>query len=107
MEQNERDFEFVLKVKEIYEASGDGSENSVRVVSLKLGLSRTKVRKILVTLGIIKSEITNTAMKFKRQGLSLEEIADEMGLSMATVSIYLPYATVIYNSEKNLLMLFV
>ncbi len=101
MEQNEKDLEFMLQVKEAYESSGEGSESSIRAVATSLNLSRTKVRKILVTLGVIKSEITEQAKQLKEQGLTVEEIADEMGLSMATVSTYLPYDTVIYNGEEK------
>lgn len=101
MEHNEKDYEFMLKVKEEYEASGEGSEGSIRSVAVKLNLSRTKVRKILVTLGVIKNEITNQALMLKQRGMSLEEISDEMGLSMATVSTYLPYDNILYNGEEK------
>lgn len=65
MEHNEKDYEYMLKVKDEYEASGEGSEGSIRSVAVKLNLSRTKVRKILVTLGVIKNEITNQALMLK------------------------------------------
>lgn len=101
MEHNEKDYEYMLKVKDEYEASGEGSEGSIRSVAVKLNLSRTKVRKILVTLGVIKNEITNQALMLKQRGMSLEEISDELGLSMATVSTYLPYDTILYNGEEK------
>lgn len=101
MEQNEQDYEFMLKVKEVYEQSKGREENSIRAVATKLGLSRTKVRKILVTLGVIQSPITETAKKLKEQGMSLIDIADKLGVSIATVSTYLPYDTVIYNGEAK------
>ncbi len=101
MKQNEKDYEFMLKVKEAYEASSEGGEGSIRSVAIKLDLSRTKVRKILVTLGVIKNNITDQALFLKEQGMTLEEIADEMGLSMATVSTYLPYDTILYNGEEK------
>ena len=59
------------------------------------------MRKILVTLGAIKSDITEKALALKVLGLGLEEIADELGCSMATVSTYLPYETVFYNGEEK------
>ncbi len=101
MKQNEKDYEFMLKVKEAYEASSESGEGSIRSVAIKLDLSRTKVRKILVTLGVIKNNITDKALFLKEQGMTLEEIADEMGLSMATVSTYLPYDTILYNGEEK------
>lgn len=101
MEYNEKDYEFMLKVKAEYEASGEGNKGSIRSVAVNLNLSRTKVRKILVTLGVIKNEVTNQALMFKQQGMSLEEIANEIGLSMATVSTYLSYDTILYNGEEK------
>ncbi len=101
MKQNEKDYEFMLEVKEAYEASSEGGEGSIRSVAIKLDLSRTKVRKILVTLGVIKNDITDKALFLKEQGMTVEEIADEMGLSMATVSTYLPYDTILYNGEEK------
>ncbi len=101
MEHNEKDYEFMLKVKAAYESSGAGIEGSIRSVAAEFGLSRTKTKKILVTLGVIKNEITEKAVELKKQGLTLEQIADELGLSMATVSTYMPYETVIYNGEEK------
>lgn len=100
MNENEQDYGFMLKVKDAYEKQGS-SEGSIRAVATGFGISRTKVRKILVTLGAIKSEITEKASELKAQGLTLEQIADEMGMSMATVSTYLPYNTVMYNGENQ------
>lgn len=100
LNENEQDYGFMLKVKEAYEKQGS-SEGSIRAVATEFGISRTKVRKILVTLGAIKSEITEKASELKAKGLTLEQIADEMGVSMATVSTYLPYNTVMYNSENQ------
>lgn len=101
MEINERDYEFMLKVQEAYENSQDGVNGSIRAVATQFNLSRTKVRKILITLGVIESDITEKALALKERGMGLEQIADELGCSMATVSTYLPYDTVIYNGEEK------
>lgn len=101
MVENEKDYGFMLKVQKAYEASLKAGEGSVRAVATQLNISRTKVRKILVTLGVIQSDITEQAKKLKESGLSISEIADRLGISMATVSTYLPYETVIYNGEEK------
>lgn len=101
MEINERDYGFMLKVQEAYEKSRDGEVGSIRAVATAFGMSRTKVRKILITLDAIESTITEEALRLKAEGKSLEEIADELGCSKATVSTYLPYDTVIYNGEEK------
>lgn len=101
MEINERDYEFMLKVRQAYENTQDEGNDSIRAVASKFNLSRTKVRKILITLGTIESDITERALKLKKSGKSLGEIADELGCSISTVSTYLPYDTVIYNGEER------
>lgn len=101
MEINGRDYEFMLKVEESYENSQDGENGSIRAVATQFNLSRTKVRKILITLGAIESDITEKALVLKERGMGLEQIADELCCSMATVSTYLPYDTVIYNGEEK------
>ena len=101
MEINERDYEFMLKVQEAYEKNPNGEVGSIRAVATEFNLSRTKVRKILITLGAIESDITEKALVLKERGMGIEQIADELGCSMATVSTYLPYDTVIYNGEEK------
>ena len=96
MEAN--DHELMEKVKDAYEKDPD---RSIRAVAKKFGLSRTKVRKILVTLGAIESDITEEALALKESGMDIYEIADELGLSIATVSTYLPYDTIIYKGEEK------
>ena len=68
----------MLKVQEAYEKSRDGEVGSIRAVATAFGMSRTKVRKILITLGAIESTITEEALRLKAEGKSLEEIADEL-----------------------------
>lgn len=97
---SERDYNFMLKIKNAYE-SGDNDDRSIKAIAEEYKISRTKVRKILVTLGVIESDITEKALLLKEQGKKLEEIAEELGCSVATVSTYLPYDTVIYNGEEK------
>lgn len=49
MDINERDYEFMLKIKSAFEKSQEGEVGSIRSVAKDFNLSRTKVRKILVT----------------------------------------------------------
>ena len=100
MEINERDYNFMLKIKKAYE-NGNNDDRSIKAIAEEYKISRTKVRKILVTLGVIKPDITERALQLKEQGKKLEEIAKELGCSVATVSTYLPYDSVIYNGEEK------
>lgn len=90
------DYEFMEKVKDAYDNSLD---KSIRAISKQFGLSRTKVRKILITMGVIESDITNKALSLKESGMDIYDIAKKLGVSIATVSTYLPYDTVIYKGE--------
>ena len=98
---NERDYEFMRKVQEAYEHGDGGQAGSIRAVAAAFQLSRVKVRKILITLGVLESDITQKALALRKQGKSLEEIAAALSCSMATVSTYLPYDTVLYNGEEK------
>ena len=92
------DSEFMEQVRGFYE---EQSDRSIRAVAKEFNLSRTKVRKILITLGSIESEITEEALALKELGMDICEIADELELSIATISTYLPYDTVIYKGEER------
>lgn len=62
MDINERDYDFMERVREAYENSRDGVNGSIRAVAKDFNISRTKVRKILITLGVIESDITEKAL---------------------------------------------
>ena len=74
---------------------------SIRDTAKELQLSRTKVRKILITMGEIESEITARAMALREKGYARDEIADELGVSAATLSTYMPYGERVYNREEK------
>lgn len=92
MEQE--DLLFFNKVVDQYKES-----KSIRDVSIKLFLSRSKVRKILITMGVLKSEITEKALRYIELGHSQQEIAELLSVSEATLSTYLPYGNRVLNRE--------
>ena len=49
------------------------------------------VRKILITMERMESPITEIAVRLRRKGMSIKEIAHDLGVSVATVSTALPY----------------
>lgn len=64
-------------------------------ISKKLSLSLSKVRKVLLTVGLIETEES----KFLKQDLTVEEIAKKLGKTVKAVSGRIPYAKGMYNAE--------
>ena len=99
MEQKEQDLEFMEQVVTAYETHGTEEHGSLRAVGQKFGITRTKVRKILITAGVLESPLPEEALVLQKSGHSVSGIAERLGLSVATVSTYLPYTTVMYKGD--------
>ena len=55
------------------------------------GINEYKVRRALITLGLWESRRSSEIVALKDQGLTTEEIADKLCLSVKGVESYLPY----------------
>ena len=90
---SEKDTALMVQVAEFYRTTQteDGSEGSIRLTAKHFDISRNKVRKILVTTGDLILPWTDAAIELREKGLSIKEIAASLGVSLATVSISLPY----------------
>ena len=97
---SDKDRAFMNEVAAYFRMTKDdvNPEGSLRDTALQFDISRNKVRKILITTGDIHSDITDEAVKLQKEGLSIQEIAEKMDLSSATVSVYLPYTDVLKDS---------
>ena len=93
----EKDELFFQSVVDAYHACHE----SLRDTAKAMQLSRTKVRKILITMGEIESEITERAMALREKGYARDEIADALSVSAATLSTYMPYGERVYNREEK------
>lgn len=60
-----------------------------------------KVKKLLITGGCYDTSLFRTIRDMREQGMSVEEIAEELGIRAVTVRSYLPYERVIYNLEER------
>ena len=93
----EKDELFFQSVVDAYHACHE----SLRDTAKAMQLSRTKVRKILITMGTIESDITERALALREKGYASDEIANELGVSAATLSTYMPYGERVYNREEK------
>lgn len=70
-----------------------------RTIAKRAGISLQKVRKILITAGAWSDETSEKIGKMRSNGMSVPEIAEEMGMKTNTVWSYLPYSKGMYNQE--------
>ena len=71
---------------------------SIRNTARHFSLTRTKVIKILVTLGAYENEEVRAVRKLRAEGVGVSEIAIKLGISSATVSSFLPYHDIIHGT---------
>ena len=69
----EKDELFFRSVVDAYHACHE----SLRDTAKAMQLSRTKVRKILITMGALESDITERALLLREKGYGRDEIADK------------------------------
>lgn len=92
-----KDREFFESVVAVYH----DSDCSIRETATQMDISRSKVRKILITMGEITSDITEKALPLLAEGKPQKEVADILGVSVATLSTYLPYGNRVFNREDK------
>ncbi|MCR5732061.1 MAG: hypothetical protein K6G51_03900 [Sphaerochaetaceae bacterium] len=80
-----------------YEPRTD-NPGSISETASHFKMTRTKVTKILVTMGSYTSPMVEEIQKLRRQGLSVKEIAEFLGVSLGMVSSYIPYTDEIHNT---------
>lgn len=90
---SEKDREFMKKVASYFRSTklDSGGDGSIKDTANKFQINRNKVRKILVTMGEMESSITKEALKLRKKGMRIREIAEKLSVSTATVSVALPY----------------
>ncbi len=80
-----------------YEPRTD-NPGSINETAAHFKMTRTKVIKILVTLGCYTSSLVEEVQRLRGQGLSVKAIAEELGIALGTVSSYLPYTDEFHNT---------
>ena len=72
-----------------------------RTIAKRAGISLQKVRKILITAGAWSDETSEKIGKLRANGMSVPEIAEELGVKTNTVWSYLPYSKATKLSRKQ------
>ena len=87
------DWKYMSTVADYYQGtiSDTQPEGSIRETAHKFAITRTKTRKILVTCGVYNTPLARRIAILRKQGMSIEEIAAEVSMSLSTVSTYLSY----------------
>ena len=76
------------------------SNNSILETARAASLSTVKVRKILITEGLWESDTSIKIGTLLEQGLTTEEIAETLCMSVKNVQAYMPYERGIYGGEE-------
>lgn len=72
---------------------------SILETSKAIGVSTVKIRKILITEGLWESDTSIKIGNLLKQGLTTEEIAETLHMSVKNVQAYMPYERGIYRGE--------
>ena len=74
---------------------------SVRAVHKETGYSWNRIVKSLSTSGIVINETHVLILKYYKNGMSLSEIAKQIGVSIKTVQSYLPRVRPVYGENRS------
>ena len=72
---------------------------SINDTSAHFHITRSKVTKILITMGVLSTPLSRKLQKLRGQGMSVKEMAEKLGVSVGTVSSNLPYEDEIHGSD--------
>lgn len=82
-------------VSEVYRTTRE-----IKATALELSLPPNKVKKLLITGKVLSYPETEQIQELMRQGKTMMEIEQRMGLSYSTLHTYLPYTKVIYKMSE-------
>ena len=72
---------------------------SVNDTAAHFGITRAKAIKMLITMGVYDTPMSQDVQRLRKTGLSIKKIAEELGVSVGTVSSNLPYEDEIHGSN--------
>ena len=98
--------DLLKKAVELFEEPFDDRQErseeapSLSFVAESLGISKPKVRKLLITAGYYSTALSRQILELQHAGLRISEIMERTGLGQTSVHCYLPYSKGAYNLEN-------
>lgn len=77
------------------------AKKSIKDIAREIGVSVTKVRRVLITEGLWSSRSSQQVGELHAQGLSTQEIATRLGVTDKAVESYLPYSKGAYGDSNR------
>ena len=77
------------------------SNNSIKKTSCILDISRSKVKKILISIGLYESNISNSIVELKNKGYKKDEICELLKISPSFYNENTPYDKCLYNQNER------
>ncbi len=74
--------------------------NEIKATALELDLPPNKIKKLLITAGVLNYSETQQIQGLQAQEKSMEDIQVSLGLSRSAINTYLPYSKVIYKMNE-------
>ena len=90
-------------IEELYQAIVMEYKNikSIAEIAKKLGTTQVKVQRVLITEGLWTSKRTKQIAELREQGLSVDQIAEQLGKDVKTIQTFLPYSRGQYGKSDS------
>ena len=93
---------FYSSVSDAYNHPSAGERNqdgkkSINLLAEEFGISRLKVRKILITTGDLTYSETKRIQQLLAAGMTKKEVCSQLNIAIATLNSFLPYDKGVYN----------
>lgn len=97
--------DFYASVSDAYNSPGEGEQGrdgkkKQELLAEEFGISRIKVRKILITTHDLSYPLTNQIQELMKSGMSIGAVAEKMNLSISTINSLLPYTKGVYKLSE-------
>lgn len=93
-------FEYLRDICRVYlDLLASRTEDVIGETARAMNIPRAKVKRILITLGLMKSPLSAEVLKKAAKGVPLQEIADEYDLTVYMLKNYLPFNAYKYGDK--------